>query len=145
MRSLVGQGPGSQVQLQPNTDHDGACWHGLPWRRVTVTAGMMELAGMALSLFMCTRYVQSGAAMGRLLIDVFCDNEPIVGFAIEGGEDNAGARHLTPLVQQVQALRSDLMEDASVNLVRLARPDRGRASSGIRRADHLAGVGGQFH
>ena len=34
--------------------------------------------------------LQAGMATGQLDISLYCDNEPIVGFAVEGGEVDAG-------------------------------------------------------
>ncbi len=108
--------------------------------RLEVTAGMMELAGIAISLQLCTNYME--ALDNDTDIAIYCDNEPIVGFAVQGGEADAGAPHLEPLGTIVQSTREGLLNHRCVGL-RIARPDDGRRASNIRRADAMAAAAAQ--
>ncbi len=109
------------------------------------TPGMLELAGIGLSLALCDNYVTAFARTDDAAsictyydIFIYCDNLPIVGFAVQGGEADAGAKHLSPLVAEIGAMKSKLSENPFVQII-VATPDAGRRARGIRRADHMAG------
>lgn len=105
-----------------------------------VTAGMMELVGIALSLFMIKNYLDGhGPDGGDVGVSVYSDNVPMVDFAVAGGETDAGAEHLGPLVRHVQNLRQGILNHQCVQGgIWMARCDQGREAHNIRVADEMA-------
>ena len=111
-----------------------------------LTAGALELAGIALSLTLLTNYALafcgaagSGGQPGTLSMSAYSDDLPIVEFVLQGGASDAGARHLEGLVGHVRGMLDALRSDPASSQVFLLWAPRG--TQGMRRADQLARSG----
>ena len=94
---------------------------------------MMELAGIALSMFLACSYCATFIGV-QFHIFVFCDSKPVVDFALQEGQHDAGARHLTALVAYVRAHVDELRNAGHVVELGWAP----RETRGIQRAHELA-------
>ena len=101
-----------------------------------VTSGMMELAGIALSMFLAGSYCATFVGV-QFHIFLFCDSKPVVDFALQEGQHDAGARHLTALVAYVRAHVDELRNAGHVVELGWASRD----TQGIQRAHELAAHG----
>ena len=117
-----------------NSASSQAFWH------QGLTAGAMELAGLALSFNLLSNYVAavcgtatSGVQPGAQNVSVYSDDLPIVYFVLQGGAAHAGAQHLEGLVGHVRGLLDELQHDGR-QVFLLHAP---RHTQGIRRAHAL--------
>ena len=129
---------GNVVQKMRCAEGDSASTRA-PWHR-GLTAGALELAGIAMSLTLLSNYIALFGLQPAVNASVYSDDLPIVDFVLQGGAAHAGARHLEDLVSHVRgvldALRSDGRE------VFLLHAPRG--THGIHRAHELARHGTEW-
>ena len=135
---------GNVVQKMRCAEGDPASAHA-PWHR-GLTAGALELAGIAMSLTLLSNYVAllatastSGVLPVAVNASIYSDDLPVVEFVLQGGASHAGAKHLEDLVSHVRGMLDALRCDGR-QVFLLHAP---RSTHGIRRADELARCGAQ--